>query len=124
MASAEANYSFERFRRAWHARWEAERSRDAARGARARAVSSDLAQLLRRDYRVRRVVLFGSLARGEFRRDSDIDLAVEGLSDGDFFAAGAALERIARDIDVDLVQLERAPPALAREIERDGIVLP
>ena len=44
---------------------------------------------LARKYDVDRVILFGSRARGDFRRTSDIDLAVEG---GDFV-------RFALDVD-------------------------
>ncbi|MFN4292564.1 MAG: nucleotidyltransferase family protein [Thermoflexales bacterium] len=34
-----------------------------------------------------RIILYGSLARGDFRADSDIDLCVEGLSPNKFFRA-------------------------------------
>lgn len=46
---------------------------------------------LARKYDIERVILFGSRARGDFRRTSDIDIAVEG---GNF-------ERFALDVDED-----------------------
>ncbi|KAA0227397.1 nucleotidyltransferase domain-containing protein [candidate division KSB1 bacterium] len=39
-------------------------------------------------YNVRKVILYGSFARGDFREDSDFDLCVEGLSSSDFFSVG------------------------------------
>ncbi len=45
----------------------------------------------------RKVLLFGSLARGEFRTDSDVDLAVEGLPSEVYFrAVGELLQRCLR----------------------------
>ncbi len=48
-------------------------------------------QELAEKYEVKRVILFGSRARGDFRRTSDIDLAVEG---GNF-------ERFSLDVNED-----------------------
>jgi predicted nucleotidyltransferase len=71
----------------------------------------------------RRVVLFGSLARGRPQDErSDIDLAVEGLPPALFFRTLSELD-VALDIDVDLVALEDAPPALRTQIEQFGVEL-
>lgn len=73
-------------------------------------------------YHVRKVILFGSRARGDYKRTSDIDLAVEG---GDF-------ERFALDVDeetftllkYDIVNLEREmQPELRESIRREGRIL-
>lgn len=70
----------------------------------------------------RRVILFGSLARGGFRVDSDVDLAVEGMpSDNYFHAVGELLRRC--PCPCDLVTLERASPLLTQRIHEDGVVL-
>jgi predicted nucleotidyltransferase len=79
-------------------------------------------QELAEKYEVKRVILFGSRARGDFRRTSDIDLAVEG---GNF-------ERFSLDVnedtstllEYDIVNLDReVQPKLRESIERDGKVI-
>ncbi len=73
-------------------------------------------------YQVKKVLLFGSRARGDFRRTSDIDLAVSG---GDF-------NRFALDVDeetstlleYDIVNLDTEMQDELREsIEKEGRVL-
>jgi predicted nucleotidyltransferase len=76
-----------------------------------------------RRYGARRIVLCGSLARGEFRRDSDIDLAVAGIPRGRFFEASAAAARAAGEFEVDLVPIEAATGRYREWLQRDGIVL-
>lgn len=77
---------------------------------------------LARKYDVDQVILFGSRARGDFRRTSDIDLAVEG---GDFV-------RFALDVDeetstllkFDIVDLGRnIQEELLESIRREGRIL-
>ncbi len=73
-------------------------------------------------YNVNRVILFGSRARGDFKRTSDIDIAVSG---GDF-------ERFALDVDeetstlleFDIVDLDRdMQEALRESIIKEGKIL-
>lgn len=77
---------------------------------------------LARIYNINKVILFGSRARGDFRRTSDIDLAVEG---GDF-------ERFVLDVneetstllEYDIVDLDRdMQPELREFIKKEGRVL-
>ncbi|MEK6607994.1 MAG: nucleotidyltransferase domain-containing protein [Myxococcota bacterium] len=89
-----------------------------------------LAAALGRQSDVRLAYLFGSVARGEERSRSDVDVAVlvepaalgrpwpgiEATLLGDLCDA-LATER------VDLVLLNVAPPVLAREVLRDGVVV-
>lgn len=79
---------------------------------------------------VRRGVLFGSFARGEDRTASDVDVAVEfdhSLSSVEQTKARLDLiERLSSALgldEVDVIPLSRAPAALRREINRDGIAL-
>ena len=74
-------------------------------------------------YGARRVVLVGSLARGDFGLGSDIDLAAEGLPAESFFAAGAELEALAGGIGVDLVPIESATAAFRARVAEEGIAL-
>ena len=62
----------------------------AARAAkRARAHLPALISILTARYSATRVILFGSLVRGDFRAESHIDVAVEGVPPGRFFHAVA-----------------------------------
>lgn len=114
---------FEPYIRAWKERWKRQREADREAAREARSIAEGLARRLREDYGARRVVLAGSLARGDFRVGSDIDLAAEGIPVGLFFRAGADLERAAGGLHVDLVPLESANPAYLADLARDGIVL-
>ena len=73
-------------------------------------------------YGIKKVLLFGSRARGDFKRTSDIDIAVTG---GDF-------ERFALDVneetstllEYDIVNLDREMQDELREsIEKEGVIL-
>ena len=84
-------------------------------------VLEEILQLARK-YDVRKVILFGSRAIGDFSRTSDIDLAVEG---GDF-------ERFALDVDeetstllqYDIVNLDKDMQEELREsIKKEGKLL-
>lgn len=75
-----------------------------------------------RERGVRRLVLFGSRARGSALPKSDIDLAVTG-GDVEGFREDVE-ERLWSLLKVDVVDLERcASEELRREVERDGKVL-
>lgn len=67
------------------------------------------------------VFLFGSLAAGQIRADSDLDLAVRGCPEGKFFfVLGQLLLEL--DYPVDLVNLDRSD-AFATYLEREGELL-
>lgn len=70
-------------------------------------------------YGARSVVLFGSLARGEPRLESDVDLAVEGLAPEVYFAAVGDV-MAALGCSIDLVRMEEAPASLAERIAAEG----
>lgn len=67
---------------------------------------------LLRDAGAREVYLFGSMATGKARENSDVDLAVTGLPPENFFAAMARLEDLF-DKEVDLVDLGDTTPFTA-----------
>jgi uncharacterized protein len=92
-----------------------------ARRARALRLAEMAARLLREKYGVRSVLLFGSVARGDvFDHRSDVDLAVSGLSEQDYYRALSNLMDLDPEIDVDLVMLETARPQLLRWIQAEG----
>jgi predicted nucleotidyltransferase len=74
------------------------------------------------------VYLFGSMARGEGRPNSDVDVAVlygkpveAGLAGLKLALAGDLEERLGRR--VDLVVLDRQPPDLVHRVLRDGLLV-
>ena len=73
-------------------------------------------------YKVEKVILFGSRARGDFRRTSDIDLAVKG---GDFINFALDVdEETSTLLMFDFVDLNRSIQQDLREnIEREGRII-
>lgn len=86
-----------------------------------RAHLPEVVRVLRDEFGVRRVLLFGSLLDGRLHAGSDVDLAVEGLHPGAYWQA---LDRVASLLgcSVDLIRLEEVPPGL-REAAEQGEVL-
>lgn len=76
-----------------------------------------------KDLGAKRVILFGSLAANRFRKDSDVDMAVEGLSVDAYFKALGILEEILGDVSFDLVDMQEALPSVVRKIKEEGIEL-
>jgi predicted nucleotidyltransferase len=75
-------------------------------------------------YKVRRIVLFGSLAhKGWFSSDSDVDLAVEGLRGDDYWDAWRIAEETIKDKSVDLIEIESCSRSLQKAIENYGMEL-
>lgn len=71
----------------------------------------------------KRVLLFGSRARGSNLLKSDIDIAVAGCKDFNSFAEDVE-EHLDSLLSVDIINLDEAiSPELKREIERDKVVL-
>lgn len=71
---------------------------------------------------IKKVILFGSRARGTNRESSDIDLAVSG---GNVFEFYSHLDEKAWTLlQFDVARLDKnTSPELSAEIERDGVVL-
>lgn len=79
---------------------------------------------LKAQFGVRRVILFGSLAQpNSFISNSDVDLAVEGLSPDDFWDAWRLVESIIQERPVDLVEIETATVSLRNVIFKQGMEL-
>ena len=81
-----------------------------------------LVRILSDKYGAERVILFGSLAREEFRINSDIDLAVSGMAGENYFKALGHL-LMESPYSCDLVTIEDAPDLLKQRIEEDGVIL-
>ena len=82
------------------------------------------AKLLKTDFGASRVLIFGSLAHGSwFGPRSDIDLAVEGISPGNFWRSWCSLDVLGRDFEINLVAMEPLSGSISREIWKEGIEL-
>lgn len=73
-------------------------------------------------YQVQQVILFGSRARGDYKRTSDIDLAARG-GDFDRFSLDVN-EETSTLLQFDIVDLNRdIQPELQYSIEKEGVVI-
>ncbi|NLG84958.1 MAG: nucleotidyltransferase domain-containing protein [Firmicutes bacterium] len=110
------------YQAAWRRRRaEAEAARR-EREAKAWSRAGELADLLKTTYGCTAVYLIGSLARGDFGEDSDIDLVVEGLPDKDYFHALGELQRRS-EFPVDLIPLVDADRLITESVTSEGIRL-
>ena len=84
----------------------------------------EVAAMLKSRFGVRRVILFGSLARKlSFTPGSDVDIAVEGLNTKKYWQAWKLAEEMIGDRPVDFVQIETAKESLKQAVQRYGIDL-
>lgn len=87
-------------------------------------VAHQAAKLLKKQFAVHKVVLFGSLLDVQgMHFHSDIDLAAWGLAEDRYYQAVAWLQDLDPDFSIDLVQIESASPVLQRAIVQTGIEL-
>ena len=87
----------------------------------------DVLQPLCSDPRIKRVILFGSYAKGEAQEQSDIDLYLDSgrlMTGFDFFALKASMEEAFQtDVDV-LPDLDISPNSpVENEIKRHGVTV-
>ena len=91
------------------------------RRSQGKAAAQKAATLLKQEFGVVRVVLFGSVLGREFHESSDLDLAVWGLPESLYFKAIARLEGLDGFV-IDLVEAQHALPHIADAI-KEGIEL-
>ena len=105
------------------------RSAETARRRRERreqawTVARQAAQVLRSQFGVTRVWVFGSLAEGDhFTERSDIDMAATGFTPAVHVEALGRLLRLSADFEFDLVDLDHCPHGLRRAVEQSGVDL-
>ena len=111
-------------RRRLHDRLGARAERLEARRAQAVADCRAIVDVIARNYAPVRVYQWGSVLRpGGFRSYSEMDIAVEGITDArTFFRILGEVESMTR-FPVDLVQIETVAPEYAEEIRQHGEVV-
>ena len=88
-------------------------------------LAAGVAKVLGRFPAVEKAFLYGSRARGDYRPDSDIDLAVQApeMDFPGFLSLKAALADLPLIFKIDLVQKEMLEnDALREQIERDAVL--
>ena len=87
-----------------------------------RGVGREAARILKREYGAKRVAVFGSAAhRHRFHSRSDLDLAVWGLDEKQYYRAVSRLLQIDQSLSVDLIRVEDADPSLLALIDKESI---
>ena len=86
-------------------------------------VAKSIANELINRFGSKKVVLFGSLARGDFNLRSDIDLAVWDIPPDDFYKAVAFASGFSSVWSVDIVDLDDCTEALRDIILQEGVEL-
>ncbi len=86
-------------------------------------MAESIARELFKHFGAHRVVLFGSAARGDIHKKSDIDLAVWGILPKDFYRAVAFASGYSKEWKVDLVDAEDCRETLRRSILKNGVEL-
>ena len=78
-------------------------------------------EMMVRDFHPERVYQWGSVLRPELFRDySDIDIAVEGITEPQDYFDLLGKAQAMTDFPVDIVQLEKIEPEFAESIRKDG----
>jgi len=86
-------------------------------------VAKKISGELKKQFSAKRVMLFGSLSRGDFSTCSDIDLAVWGIPTDDYFRAIAFACGISEVWKVDVVDAQECSDTLREVILEEGIEL-
>ena len=87
-------------------------------------VARQAAHVLRAQFGVSGVWVFGSLAEGDhFTERSDIDMAASGLTPALHMEALGRLLRLSPDFEFDLVDLDCCPGGLRRAVGDSGVEL-
>ena len=77
--------------------------------------------------KVQKIIIFGSRARGDYQKSSDIDISIVAnplLSSEEFNILKAQLDELDTIYKIDLVDTKRIDKeALLRSIEKDGVLL-
>lgn len=82
----------------------------------------EIIETINSNYRVKRIVLFGSRATGKHNERSDIDLAIE--SDDDTTGIEELLnEQVETLLKIDVLKLNEAEEKILKEVEGEGIVI-
>ena len=113
-----------RYKRTALARWRRENEHQERRRERAWQLARQAASLLKEEYGVQRVVVFGSLTHPDrFTPWSDVDLAAWDLTAANWLRAIGAVRDLSDDIELNLVDISCCSPELRAAIQQEGVSL-
>jgi predicted nucleotidyltransferase len=81
-----------------------------------------IVEVLVTQFAAEQIILFGSLAKGNFAMESDIDLAVRGIASADYFAAVSAVNWLTNRW-IDLKRWEDLEPHFQQRVLDTGEVI-
>ena len=111
----------ERYRKALRSRVDVAQTQADLRFKKASEIASRTALVLKREFDVKKVVVFGSIVHPHlFHAHSDVDLAVWGLTGRQYYRAVGLLQSLDPEISVDLIAFEDATKSMQETILRDG----
>lgn len=109
------------YRKALKSRAFTVRSQSDSRLKKALKIADRAALLLKEEFGVKKVIVFGSLLEPAlFHLRSDIDLAVWGLTGRTYYRAVGILQSLDPDIKIDLIAFEDASKSIQETILRKG----
>lgn len=111
--------------KAWKKKAEKKKIISDKRRSEALSKASQIADILKSEFKVEKVYLFGSLAwRDKFTIHSDIDIYLVGFpGDYSYWDALVRAEKIADPYPVNLVLSENACSSLKYKVEEEGIII-
>lgn len=109
----------EKYRESFLKRIEEEKRRNKERRNKALKDIERIKKYLAEEAKVREIYLFGSILKDNFGKNSDIDIAVGGLRDKEFFPVYAHLDNFT-DFPIELVDLDEKDNFFRREIRKRG----
>lgn len=105
-------------------RWLDEQAGWEKRRQRAWTTARQIAAALRAAYDADHIIAFGSLVgEGPFDDQSDVDLAVSGISPADFLRAYAQAMSLSLSFKLDLIDLDDCPAQMRQSILQNGVHL-
>lgn len=84
-------------------------------------VQQIIAAILRR-VKAKRILIYGSRARGDFRATSDIDIAID-CGTREVLARNAIDDEVKTLLKLDIVEIRKVAPKLQEEIEKEGALI-
>ena len=111
--------SIENYLDYWRNKRERQQEKSRLLAEKARNNLEAITELLVHEFKATKIILFGSLLAGKFHEESDIDLAVAGISAGDYFRALARVNEISERV-IDLKPLEDLDPYFLEKVLRTG----
>ena len=87
-------------------------------------LAQDVAEILKNDYKVKRIFLIGSLVKGYVHDRTDIDIVVEGLAQEFYIKALTQIYDILPPaVELNLIPFEDAFESLREKTLREGMMI-